>query len=82
MQKTAFCRQTSGDLSVVCRHCYQSRTIHTSATEVQGDLEAVPIRHFDIEENDVGTKFIDRPFHFRAFVDKPDIHSLASQENA
>jgi hypothetical protein len=82
MQKTALCRQASGDFSIVGGHRYQSRTIQTSAAEVQGDLESAAIRHLDIKEYDVRTKFFDRSFHFRAFIHKPDIHSLASQKDA
>jgi hypothetical protein len=82
MQKTAFCRQASRDLAVVRRHRDQSRAVQASTAEVQGDLESAAVRHFDIKEDDVGTEFVDRPFHFRAFVHKPDIHSLASQKDA
>jgi len=82
MQKTAFCRQASRDLAIVRRQRYQSRSAQASTAEVQGDLEATAVRHFDTKEDNVGTKFVDRPFHFRAFVQEPDVHSLASEKDA
>lgn len=82
MQKTASCRQAPCDLAVVRRHRDQSRTAGASAAEVQGDLESAAVRHFETKEDNVGTKFVDGLFHFRAFVHEPDIHSLAAEKDA